>query len=481
MLVVLPAHNGDRNLAANMAAHIARLGGVKNHECLIVTPQQTNLDGIDNVLREAFGKLTVVRYTETMQGWPFGPNEAASTAMIHCAASPDLPYHYLMLEPDCVPTTRFWLDMIDMDYRRCGKPVLGVRIPTIEIATGKQVGVHTVGVAVYPKNFAQICPLVRSLVSMTSGYRNQRAMPMPWDAYFGPYTSRLTADTTLIQHLSRVRNVDEHGQVTWDCPSLENAVSQVNPQAVLVHGSKHPDFLATITVTPQPIQNHAPQIRTETNREQHQGDAQRQELRESSPPPREEKSGENGTCSLPERQPPNVAPERDYMGWSKVPKVRAKQMIASEKVRKELGISFPLNTAEFARARYFHFQMKWPAIRSYATKIGVNIFKKDKGVLINEIVNKEIVDGRESWVAELKPIEPEKLVEPLPPVALEEALPPANFGVSTTVKTAVQWKPMDANGRMIEPPTPTNITPLPDAKKEQMRRMLAERGYRVAG
>jgi len=491
MLVVLPTHNGDRNLTVGLAAHIAHLGGVKNHECLIVCPQQTNLGGIESFLCEAFGKLHVLRYTETLHGWPFGPNEAAAIAMTHCAVNPELKYHYLMLEPDCVPTTRFWLDMIDMDYRRCGKQILGVRIPTIEISTERQVGTHVIGVAVYPNNFAQVCPLVKSLVSMTAGYKNQNAMPMPWDAYFGPYASRMVADTTLIQHLQRVRNVSQDGQVTWDCPSLENALSQVNPQAVLVHGSKHPNFLAALTspqpqTATQPIQDHASQVRSQEHREKHSGNAQGEELRESSPTPREESREQDGRRSSDERQPGREVvladsaekpKEKNYMGWSENAKVQARQMVESEKVRKALGIEFPLNTAEFARARFFHFNMKWPKVRSYAVKLGIQIYKKQKGELINEIVKKEISDGTESWVKELLPApqpEPTPQVEPLPPVELENAPAPTGFGVSNAVTTAVQWKPVDENGRLVEPPG--NTPALSDPRKEQMRQMLASRG-----
>lgn len=489
MLVVLPLHNGDRNLAVNLSAHIQRLGGVKNHECLIVCPQRTNLDNIENVLREAFGRLFVLRYPETLHGWPYGPNEAAAIAMIHCAINPELQYHYLMLEPDCVPTTRFWLDMLDMDYRRCGKQILGVRIPTIEIATGRQVGTHTIGVAVYPKNFAQICPLVKSMVAMTAGYKAQGNMPMPWDAYFGPYTARMTADTTLIQHLRRVRNVDQTGAVMWDCPSLEDALSQVNPQAVLVHGSKHPDFLAALTsplpTTPQPTQNYANEIRSEKHREEHLGDAQRQELRESGSPPREENRQQDGGSRGDERKPEKeiTPPKRkSYMKYSELPHVRKRQMAEAEALRLEWGVKFPLDTAQFARARYFFTQVKWPEVRSYAVRLGLPIYKKKRGQLVNDIVDKEILDGKEAWTKELEPelppAPPVEAAAPLPPVPVEEAPAATGFGLSRATNTAVQWKPVDAEGRLVEPPG--KVIPLSDPKKEQMKQMLEARGYRAS-
>jgi len=486
MLVVLPTHNGDRNLAVNLCAHIARMGGVQNHECLIVTPQETNLAGIEDVLRGVFGKLYVHRYVETMKGWPYGANEAAAVAMIHVYNSPELQYHYLMLEPDCVPTTKFWLDMIDMDYRRCGQPVLGVRIPTVEIATGRQVGNHVVGVAVYPNNFAQLCPLVRNLIDMTSQYRAQNSMPMPWDAYFGPYTSRMTAETTLIQHLARVRHQSPTGEIRWDCPSLDHAMGQVNKQAVLVHGSKDPAFLTTLTGEIA----HAPQqIRNEPARIENARPVEKEALRESSQPSRSAGSQEHG--SRPEekqQQEVDGFPVLDG-GYAANPKVRARQMREKEELRKQYGVAYPIDTAPFRRAIYFHVELPWPKLKQYAARLEVPIFKQKKEALVNAVVAKEIEQGKEEWTKGLKKPEPPKEVALDTPVELMPPVPTGSFALSNSNNGAhfhpslnVQYDVKDKDGNHIstQNAVPKSETTISDERAARMRQMLKERNLLTA-
>lgn len=465
MLIVLPTHSGDRDLAVALCEHIARLGGVQNHEALIVAPTGTNLAGIENTLRGVFGNVFVHTYPETMKGWPYGPNEAAMEAMMHVFLNPALRYHYLMLEPDCVPTTKFWADMLDMDYRRSGQHVMGVRIPTTEIATGRVVGTHTVGVAVYPKNFPQLCPLVKGLGNMTRAYHQQQGMPMPWDAYFGPYTAKMTAETTLIQHLSRVRQQTPAGW-RWDCPSLENALQQTNKQAVLVHGSKHPEFLRSI----MPYEKTAnyvqatPAPATEVVHVQ-SGPANGQESGQPHPP-----SGDGQKVVLTDKQ---------------VKKKRAQ----AEAVRKEFEIEAELGTPAFSRAVFFHTKMKWPDLKKYASKIGATIFRQTRNQLINGLIRAEIAQGIEQWVKDMqKAAEPPPPASPLAPVALEDAPPVSGFGLSTSSKVAfaqgmkVEHGMVDEKtNRLIEPAVPIPGGSLSPDRQEQMRKMLAERQLLPAG
>lgn len=495
MLVVLPTHNGDRHLAVNLCAHIARLGGVQNHECLIVTPQETNLAGIEDVLRGAFGKVFILRYTETMRGWPYGANEVAAVAMIHVYNSQELQYHYLMLEPDCVPTTKFWLDMLDMDYRRCGQPVLGVRIPTVEIATNRQVGNHVVGVAVYPNNFAQLCPLVRNLIDMTNQYRMQNSMPMPWDAYFGPYTSRMTAETTLIQHLARVRHQSPAGEIRWDCPSLEHAMGQANKQAVLVHGSKDPAFLTTLTgeIT------HAPQqVRNEPARIEDARHDEKEVVRESGQPPRSAGSQEHS-------RRPEEKQQQEVDGWplldggyAENAKVRARQMREREETRKQLGIAYPIDTAPFKRAVYLSIELGWPKLKQHAAALEVLIFKRKKGQVVNDVVAKEIEQGKEEWTKGLKrrtPVKEAPLKEAAldTPVELMPPVPTGSFGLSNSnngahfhpsLNVKYDVSQCDANnpqGVRITPVTPpAEESKISDARAQQMRQLLQSRGLLTA-
>lgn len=458
MLVTLITHPGDRSLALQLCQQIQALGGVSNHECLIVAPHGTDMTGIEDVLRGTFGRLETHFYQDSMKGWPFGANEAAAVAMLHIHSSLTLKYHYLMLEPDCIPVHKLWLDRIDMEYRRCGMPILGVRIDTVEIDTRRVVGKHTVGVAVYPKTFPQLCPLVRGLQDMTRDYQRQNAMPKPWDAYFGPYTAKLTAETQLIQHLSRVRNVDPQGGIHWDCPTVDNAMSQVRSEAVLIHGSKTPAFFTKLTG-----RKHFEPIKTK-------------EFTQTIPVVRSD-------STVPEKikgsEVPEIAKTSESQvlnGYSKNDKVRARQIREKEAVRKEMGIEAPIDTPEFQRAAFFHCESKWADTRSYASKnLRIAIFKMSKPALINEIVRVESAQRKEPWTKTLPPLPGEEKT-PEPPVE-EAPLPPVDFGISQPAHPAVAWTPVEGDAETAMEAVSQSSQPIiSPAQQEKMRQLMADRG-----
>lgn len=480
MLVILPTHPADRQLAANLCEHIAFLGGVKNHECLIVTPAGTNLEGIANVLQGAFGTVFLHQYQPTMQGWPFGPNEIAGEAMLHAWVNPALRYHYLMLEPDCVPVNKYWLDMLDVEYRRSNMPILGVKIDTVAIGTNRVVGRHVVGVAVYPKNFPQLCPLVRGVKEANLGYYAQHAIAPPWDAYFGAYTVKLTAETDLIQHLSRKRIQGDRG-ITWDCPSLENAISQVRREAILVHGSKHPEFLYRLTGrTP----NATIQRKIESDDQQkYSGVQERPVVCESESSPRLESRLENGSggCAIESTHAPVKLTGKE--------KIRLRQTAEAEEVRQKAGIAAALGTPEFDRAKFFHFLMPWGKLRKYATKMGVATFGKLKADIVNELVLIELRQGKEKWVKDLpKPKEEIAVMaaQIRSSIPVEEAPLAAPFELSASAGTGGGMQTMVLpHGGVLGTIIPVEggnaaaqqmASPLDEQRRIRMRQLLADRG-----
>jgi hypothetical protein len=471
MLATLITHPGDRNLALQLCQQIQALGGVANHEALIVAPNGTDMNGIEDVLKNAFGRVETLFYAETMRGWPYGPNESAFWVMTHIHGSTSLKFHYLMLETDCIPVAKFWLDRIDAEYRRCGMPILGVKIDTKEIGSNRVVGKHTVGVAVYPKNFPQICPLVRSLRDMTSEYQRQNAIPMPWDAYFGPYAARLTAETHLIQHLSRVRQVGPKGEVTWDCPSVDNAMGQVNRDAVLIHGSKTPAFFSKLTGRAYAIS----QRKLESyDSPKFSEDAPRQAIRESEASPRDESRQQDGAGRGVEQSTPVLN------GYSLNAKVRAKQIKKKEAIRKELGIEAQIDTPEFNRSFFFFTQdVKWADTRSYAGKnLRINVWRKSKAQLVNEIVAIEIKQRKEPWTKALPPIRDvsfDLLPKEERPLPVEEApLANPNFAVSQASRSAIEWADAGQAETAAEADARASNVISPQ-QQERMRQLLADR------
>lgn len=413
MLVALATHNGDRYLSVPLANHIRNTGGVREHELLIVSPVGTNLTGIEDVFRDAFGRVHVHLYNESMRGWPWGANEAAFEVFQKVFVTPEFPSHFLMMEPDCVPVGSYWLNEIDMAYRRCGMPVMGVTIPTTELSgepTGQR---HTVGVAVYPKDFPRYCSLLKSLVKMTRAYQQANHLA-PWDVMFAPYVAKMTAQTNLIQHLVRRFTADEKG-LRWDCPSLEDALAQVRQGAVLIHGSKNPEFLIKLTGG----KPHAAEERKGPDRVEHSRVLERPNVQENPAQARESDRKEGGDSRVDQRQQEEVVLTKEQRKEKRMRENAELRRIKNHTaLRKEFGIEFEIDTPEFARAIAICIDIgqgaSWQETKAYARELGLTVSSKwKKGDLACEITKAEKEQRKtDKWKA--KPSYP-----PPPPAPLE--------------------------------------------------------------
>lgn len=153
MLTVIPFHQGDRNLAEALATWIVDLGGVSNHECMVVHPPSvTNPDTVVAPLQEAFRKVFVLRTPDDRQGWPMGPNLLFRRASRQIQAISPQPW--LWMEPDAIPLHPNWLDTIAAEYAAAKAPFMGARVQLDGIP------VHMSGVGVYPGNAPAVAPLL---------------------------------------------------------------------------------------------------------------------------------------------------------------------------------------------------------------------------------------------------------------------------------------------------------------------------------
>jgi len=443
MLVTLITHPGDRDLTVNLCARIQQLGGVQNHECLIVSPHGTNMDSIENVLKRCFGSVFIHQYADSMKGWPAGPNEAAAHAMLHCWTNNALRYHYLMLEPDCVPTREHWLDVIDIAYRQAspsGTHVLGVKTDTRN-AQGAVIGRHTVGVAVYPKAWPEFCPPVKSMIEMSNGYRQQGHMPPPWDAYCGPYTNRCTVETPVIQHFN-LQPVAEGG-FHWDC-SVESALQQVSPKAVLVHGCKHPEFLSRLTgLKPQPV---IPAV-----------------------PPKERVSEALQRAS--EKHSALTVKELVSLDAQ-----IHKEIKEGNQRQQETVAVHPAEAKRLAELNAF----KWGKLKKHANALGVQVHRVSRPDITLNILATEKKQRTESWTKKLPEVpEAAPVVEPPLDVPVEEAAPPLVAPpISTAVRTAISWNSDDGKEKSPFPPEGED-SKFSDPMKKAMMELIAKR--RAAG
>lgn len=226
LLCVIPFFFKDKDQAVRLARWIADLGGVKNHDCLLVVDESTTAEGVYEPLSEAFKSVTVTTSKpEGEQGvWGTGTTNAeAANAMFRSGAR--YVYHkskvpFFWMEPDAAPTRSTWLDEIESEYKACGKPFMGMRVDVPPHAP------HMTGIGCYPFDVAN-----HSLPMMDPFQRKEA-----WD-YAGRKDTIGKGKahfTDLIQHVYRL-NGQEPEWPTF--PTLES-LSQINPEAAVFHRCK---------------------------------------------------------------------------------------------------------------------------------------------------------------------------------------------------------------------------------------------------
>lgn len=221
MLCVIPFYSGDKHLAVNLANWIAQLGGVQNHDCLLIVDKSTTSSGVIEPLRKAFKSVTETTSEPAGEqaSWGNGTTDATAPNEMFLTACAYV-YHknlgrWFWLETDAVPMRSTWLDEIEAEDKKGKKPFMGayVNIPPHEP--------HMSGIAVYPPNVPD-----HSLKMATPG-------PIAWD-YAGRSDTVGKGKahfTTLIQHEYRI-----HGE----SPTFptQGSLSVIKPGTAVFHRCK---------------------------------------------------------------------------------------------------------------------------------------------------------------------------------------------------------------------------------------------------
>lgn len=147
MLLVLPVSHVDYNQASALLWWMRDLGGdFSSHNFLLVASQTLEPHHIQTLVNSAkmvgFQNVSGIHLKkEDPRGWPFGPNLMFATAAEHIRQlRPPQPFFWM--EPDATPLKSDWLNAIEREYKRAGKPFMGVVF--------SKPWTHMNGVAVYP-------------------------------------------------------------------------------------------------------------------------------------------------------------------------------------------------------------------------------------------------------------------------------------------------------------------------------------------
>lgn len=220
MLAVLAFDRKEIDLCRKLCRWIVDLGGVKEHEILLVPSRRTHEEGlhkeIGEILQSAFKKVHWhFPTTEREEPWPNAANHAWVQAVQAVEWNHgDQPFFWF--EVDSCPLCPEWLDRISMAFRVAAKPFMGARVIHADVPE------HLTGISVYWHTM-RWCPDY-AVLRFQQGYQGQQ---VAWDVALAPRILSNAFITDLIQHEWRPDSFP-------DFKSLD----RINPSAVIYHQCK---------------------------------------------------------------------------------------------------------------------------------------------------------------------------------------------------------------------------------------------------
>jgi hypothetical protein len=242
MLLVLPFTSMDAKLALTQVKYLEYVGPYKAHEVLLLNPPSVNgfRDQIREALGEQFSRIHTHDVGNLRPGWPSGCNQMFHTAAFHVANKIECDCWYFF-EADNTPLKPNWLNTLSDEYKRSGRPFLGVLHPTYWVHGNNtpnrqlvQDGVHLVGTSIYPRNVMKYSKLFKTVLQAK----------IPWDVYLQWELIKHSAATNLMQHewrTIRYKRDKKSGEICGErTPGNEIGFDPrpVSPDAVVHHGCK---------------------------------------------------------------------------------------------------------------------------------------------------------------------------------------------------------------------------------------------------
>jgi FkbM family methyltransferase len=215
MTVVYPFYPGDQDLALKNTIWMGDLGGYNGHQVVVCYDPRCTAAVVEEIgaqLIAVFDKVWRLPAKMEMDGWPQGANYFFRFSATWLATHPEWPYFFWM-EPDAIPLTPGWLDALEAEYKRTGKPFMGERV---DVQKEKpEVPVHMSGVGIY-------CNPIYEKAGEA-----YRAFDTAWDIAAKDQIVPQAHWTKLIQHYWK------HGTFT-----SAGDMAKIRPETVIFHSSK---------------------------------------------------------------------------------------------------------------------------------------------------------------------------------------------------------------------------------------------------
>jgi len=256
MIIVIPVSKADFKECLNIFAFINAIkhfGPYLDHELLIVTRPSDHKYAmvLQNSVAYLFSKVTLHVFSEDgPNGWPQGPNFYWKNTIDYfkwkCTEN-DKPWFWMEL--DCLPLKPKWPDILEDEYKKQGKPCLGVIQNTVAITSDLlkiNIGEHLQGTAIYPPKFHEICSVWEYVDRLPTAFD----VICQWEIIPNTYNSKL------IQQGFRTINYKIHhnpfkiqGEDNGDFDGVTSYNTPLDQEAVIHHGCKDTS-LADIVTSP---------------------------------------------------------------------------------------------------------------------------------------------------------------------------------------------------------------------------------------
>lgn len=211
--VVMASHVGDKALALQLMKWIATLGCCKNRHITLILDkdQQESMKPLPELAAKAFGTVYVLAIEPCPweRKWPRPQNWAF---LQYIKDIKDWPF--LWLEPDSFPTKQGWLNLLEAEYNKAGKPFMGTIVKGLQPPLPPEM---LQGVAIYP-------PDARGAIEKRIINESQNA----WDVSAAITVVPYAHDSAQFQHM--LKPMDPK----WKVSDLR----VIKPTTTLFHGDK---------------------------------------------------------------------------------------------------------------------------------------------------------------------------------------------------------------------------------------------------
>lgn len=228
MIVALAFCAKDKHITVRLMQWLSELGWLDKHDCLLGVHADTDSRGVLDVAQRLFRRVKEFTIDDPETIYPFIANCmwkrcAYTIADINEASKESQPWFWL--EPDAVPLVPEWLDVIEAEYKRAGKPFLFDKVVT-------PTSTHNSGTGVYP---ARVRDYTMKLWNLAND---------PWDVFFKDDFTPHTMHTSLIHDkFYAVWDDPKSGEPTFpDAASL----AQIESGAVIFHRNKDGSLIARL-------------------------------------------------------------------------------------------------------------------------------------------------------------------------------------------------------------------------------------------